>query len=108
MKKNNINARVSICIFYTVSQPVQPFNITDMPPNWNWIGAGNVEPSYNTKSGINIFEPSSKYKQEEQFMGPEETREEAKQILDKQLRILTEAGILQFYHIQNNYLPVPI
>jgi hypothetical protein len=106
MVEKDKDIRVPITIFYTVTQPEKPFDIYNMPPNWTWVGAGHVEPFYNTKSN-NIVGASSKYKREEQFKGPEETREKAKQILDKQLRTYMEAGILQFYHIQNTYHPIP-
>lgn len=105
-----------VFIFYTLSSDKLKFDIKDVPEGWKWIGSGSTYPACNTENWKGkllqlkriIFGPPTKYKREEQFEGPSETKEEMKQYLDKKLGSLKEEGIIKFYHIQDTFLPVPV
>ncbi len=104
----------TVFVFYTLNRP-EDWVWHDLPNNWRWAGSGCVSPCYNTRRWkgwfyqklVNIFGLPNKYEREEQFNGPEETREEAKHILNMKLQALKDSGIVKCYHIQNDYVPLP-
>jgi hypothetical protein len=114
------NDKQSIFIFYTLAMNAD-LHFHDIPEGWNWIGAGMTYPICNTstwKGWIRswyrtLCGPPSKYKREEQFMGPKEeqfmgpkeTKEEMKRVLDKHLGDLKGAGIVKFYKIEETFSP---
>lgn len=106
----------SIIIFYTTFSVETKVNIDDLPNGWRWVGSGLTYPKYNTNTWggwlgqlyRNIFGPPTKYKYEQQFSGPKESRDEIKEFLDKKLKNFEETGKIRFYHIQNTFLPIPV
>lgn len=107
--------KATLFTFYTMNTGVE-FDLHDRPSGWNWVGAGSTYPMCNTQTWggwlrqqyRKLCGPPTKYKREEQYAGPKETKEEMREYLDKKLDALTKAGVLKFYKIQDTFRPVPV
>jgi hypothetical protein len=105
-------------IFYTPTSSSAKASIDfgELPNGWKLIGSGITYPIcniYTCRGKLlnlyrNIFGPPSKYKYEIEFMGPKESKNEIKQLLNKKLNSLKKEELIKFYHIQNNFLPIPV
>ena len=99
----------SLFIFYT---PVSEDSKIDLnksfPTGWWWVGSGLTYPICNTKKGGRGCAPPTKYTNEIQFMGPDETRKSMKDFLNKNFARLKKNKAIKFYKIQDTYRPVPV
>jgi hypothetical protein len=90
----------TLFIFYTYNSIKGSFNIDDLPKGWRWVGAGKTYP-FSKNSEENIKKP--KYQIEEQFSGPEETKNETIKFLNNVLKDAKKRGILKCYKIEESY-----
>lgn len=70
-----------------------------MPSKWWWVGKGFTAPI--NSDAMN----EAKYRQEEQFSGPEETYEEMLQYLTAKFDGLLESGSVERYYLSDSFSP---
>ena len=100
-----MSEKATLFIFYTYDNNFHgKFDIDDLPTGWWWVGAGRTyQLSTNPEENKNIKKP--KYEREEQFSGPEETKNDTIRILHKALKNAKQHGILKCYKIEDSYEP---
>jgi hypothetical protein len=87
----------TIFVFYTLDPSSKGWEYKKLPKGWWWVGAGSTSPVGATHK--------LKYEREEQFSGPEQTKQATIDYLDGVFAKLKQQGIVKIYKIRQSYLP---
>lgn len=82
-------------VFYTLNKSSY-WRYDGLPNGWRWTGCGST-------SAVNA--PKKIYESQEQFNGPEETKQEVKNYLTEYFNELYENDIIKRFKIRNSYIP---
>ena len=82
-------------VFYTFDN-TESWSYGKFPKGWRWVGSGSTAA---------VGKKKSKYEQEEQFMGPEKTRKNMHNYLDKYFKNLKKNKVIKIYKVENSYSP---
>ena len=96
VKMSDTNENASIFVFYDGFK----LEVHELIGGWKWLDTELTYPAGTSE------QPKYKYKM--QFMGPHETREEAKKIIDEKLHVMKDHAVIKHYHMQDTCLPVPV
>lgn len=89
----------TLFVFYSLDPSSKGWEYPRLPKGWRWVGAGSTSP-VPTKPKDRL-----KYEHEEQFNGPEETKQATIKYLDGVFSKLKEEGLVKIYKIRQSYLP---